>query len=67
MNDVFSVADRIAVLFLGRLAGVFRVQDVDTRMVVQLMTSGCLPDANQMHARTAGGLVRAATSVASPG
>ena len=28
MNDIFSVADRIAVLFLGRLAGVFQARHV---------------------------------------
>ena len=43
MNDVFKVADRVAVLFLGRLAGVYRTQDVDTQVVVQLMTSGHSP------------------------
>ena len=40
MNDVFEVADRIAVLHLGRLVGVHRKVDVDRQIVVDLMTSG---------------------------
>ena len=40
MNDVFRVADRIAVLYLGRLAGVHRAADIDRQIVVDLMTSG---------------------------
>jgi D-xylose transport system ATP-binding protein len=40
MNDVFEIADRVAVLFLGLLARVFRAEDIDTQTVVELMTSG---------------------------
>jgi ABC-type sugar transport system ATPase subunit len=40
MNDVFQVADRIAVLNLGRLVGVHQIKDVDRQIVVDLMTSG---------------------------
>ena len=40
MNDVFSVADRIAVLYLGRMVGVHRVEDIERRDVVELMTAG---------------------------
>jgi ABC-type sugar transport system ATPase subunit len=40
MNDVFRVADRIAVLHLGRLAAVRPVGQLDHRTVVDLMTTG---------------------------
>lgn len=40
MNDVFDVADRIAVLRLGRLVGVRPVAELDRRAVVDLMTTG---------------------------
>ncbi|HTW13846.1 MAG TPA: ATP-binding cassette domain-containing protein [Nocardioides sp.] len=40
MNDVFEVADRIAVLRLGRLVGLSPVEELDRRTVVDLMTSG---------------------------
>ncbi|HWW53968.1 MAG TPA: ATP-binding cassette domain-containing protein, partial [Acidimicrobiales bacterium] len=40
MNDVFEVADRIAVLHLGRLAAVRPTADLDRQIVVDLMTTG---------------------------
>ncbi len=40
MNDVFRVADRIAVLNLGCLVGVRPVADLDRQIVVDLMTTG---------------------------
>src|SRR4029078_985611 len=40
LNDVLSVADRIAVLFLGRLAAEVRSADTTIPQVVELMTSG---------------------------
>jgi ABC-type sugar transport system ATPase subunit len=40
MNDVFEVADRIAVLRLGRLVGVWPAADLDRQSVVDLMTTG---------------------------
>jgi len=40
MNDVFEVADRIAVLRLGRLVGVWPAADLDKQSVVDLMTTG---------------------------
>src|SRR3954452_3950261 len=40
LNDVLSVADRIAVLFLGRLAAEVRSADTTITQVVELMTSG---------------------------
>jgi ABC-type sugar transport system ATPase subunit len=40
MNDVFEVADRIAVLYLGRLVAVRPASDLDVQVVVDLMTTG---------------------------
>ncbi len=40
MNDVFEIADRIAVLYLGRLVGVHPKQELDRQIVVDLMTTG---------------------------
>ena len=40
MNDVFEVADRIAVLHLGRMVAVHDAADIDKQIVVDLMTSG---------------------------
>ena len=40
LNDVFEVADRIAVLYLGRMAAQDRVSAFDRQSVVELMTTG---------------------------
>jgi ABC-type sugar transport system ATPase subunit len=40
LNDVFEVADRLAVLYLGRLAGVGPTSQYDRQSVVDLMTTG---------------------------
>jgi ABC-type sugar transport system ATPase subunit len=40
MNDVFEVADRIAVLRLGRMVAVRPAADLDHQVVVDLMTTG---------------------------
>jgi ABC-type sugar transport system ATPase subunit len=40
LTDVFKVADRIAVLYLGGLAAVRPVAELDRQIVVDLMTSG---------------------------
>ena len=40
MNDVFEVADRIAVLYLGRVAAVRPAAELDRQIVVDLMTTG---------------------------
>jgi D-xylose transport system permease protein len=40
MNDVFQVADRIAVLFLGRLVDLRPAAEMDRQIAVDLMTSG---------------------------
>ena len=40
LNDVFQVADQIAVLYLGRMAAVRPASEMDRQIVVDLMTSG---------------------------
>jgi D-xylose transport system ATP-binding protein len=40
MNDVVKVADRVAVLHLGRMVAVRPVSELDTQIVVDLMTTG---------------------------
>jgi ABC-type sugar transport system ATPase subunit len=40
MNDVFQIADRIAVLYLGRMAAVRPAAEMDRQIVVDLMTTG---------------------------
>jgi D-xylose transport system ATP-binding protein len=40
--DVFEVADHLAALYLGRVAGVARVADIDTQRTVELITTGRL-------------------------
>jgi len=40
MNDVMSVADSIAVLYLGRLAAQVRAADVTQTQIVELITAG---------------------------
>lgn len=40
MNDVFEVADRVAVLRLGRMVAVRPAAELDRQIVVDLMTSG---------------------------
>ncbi len=40
LNDVFSVADQIAVLHLGRMVAVRPASDLDAAMVVDYMTTG---------------------------
>ena len=40
LNDVFAVADRVAVLRLGRLVSVGPVAQYDSESIVDLMTTG---------------------------
>ena len=40
MNDVFEVADRIAVLFLGKLVALRPAAEMDRQIAVDLMTTG---------------------------
>jgi ABC-type sugar transport system ATPase subunit len=49
--DVFAVADHLAALYLGRIAGVAKVADIDTQRAVELITTGSL---SQPAARAAG-------------
>jgi ABC-type sugar transport system ATPase subunit len=42
LTDVFQVADRVAVLYLGGLASVGPASEYDTSSVVELMTTGGL-------------------------
>jgi D-xylose transport system ATP-binding protein len=42
LTDVFQVADRVAVLYLGRLASIGPASEYDTSSVVELMTTGGL-------------------------
>jgi ABC-type sugar transport system ATPase subunit len=51
LNDVFEVADRIAVLYLGRMVAVRPTAELDRQIVVDLMTSG----ASTRSAPSAGG------------
>jgi D-xylose transport system ATP-binding protein len=52
MNDVMEVADRVAALFLGRVAAEVKTTDTSTTQIVELITSG----------RTAGMGLTAATA-----
>ena len=40
LNDVIQVADWVAVLYLGRLAAVAPIDELDTASIVELMTTG---------------------------
>jgi ABC-type sugar transport system ATPase subunit len=40
LNDVMSSADRVAVLYLGRMAAVAPIDQLDTATIVELMTTG---------------------------
>ena len=40
LNDVFQVADQVAVLYLGRMVAVRPTSELDRQIVVDLMTSG---------------------------
>jgi len=42
LNDVFTVADRIAILYLGRLVAVGPAAEFDRQSVVEYMTTGYL-------------------------
>jgi D-xylose transport system ATP-binding protein len=65
LNDVFAVADRISVLYLGRMAAHVKAKDVTSNQVVELITtsrSGSIgltseiePDAAELQNGTAAG------------
>ena len=40
LNDVFKVADQVAVLYLGKMVSVRPTAELDRQIVVDLMTSG---------------------------
>ena len=40
--DVFQVADRVAALYLGTIAGILPVSELDTQRAVELITTGAL-------------------------
>ena len=40
LNDVFEVADRVAVLHLGRMVAEGKASEFDRQIVVDLMTTG---------------------------
>jgi len=40
MNDVFEVADRIIVLYLGRVVAELPASELDRQIAVDLMTTG---------------------------
>ncbi|HEX3706457.1 MAG TPA: ATP-binding cassette domain-containing protein [Mycobacteriales bacterium] len=44
--DVFQVADHIAVLYLGHVAGTYPASELDTQRAVELITTGALGSAN---------------------
>ncbi len=47
LNDVFEVADRVAVLYLGQMAAQVSLTDVNRNQVVELITSGRSGDIGQ--------------------
>jgi D-xylose transport system ATP-binding protein len=42
LTDVFSVADQLAALYLGHVAGTYPISDLDTQRAVELITTGGL-------------------------
>src|SRR5438874_9514219 len=40
MNDAMEVADRVAALYLGRIAAIVKTQDSSTTQIVELITAG---------------------------
>ena len=56
LNDVFEVADNIAVLYLGKMAAQLPLAGLNRQQVVEIITSGQLPDtlAQQPTAMTKG-------------
>jgi D-xylose transport system ATP-binding protein len=40
--DVFEVADRVAALYLGTIAGILPISELDTQRAVELITTGAL-------------------------
>ena len=55
LNDVFEVADRIAVLYLGRMVTEGPASDYDRQSVVEYMTTGSANGRPYEPARSASG------------
>jgi D-xylose transport system ATP-binding protein len=55
LTDVFQVADRIAVLYLGRLVSTGPVADYDTNSTVTWMTTGAAPNGQVATSQSAEG------------
>jgi ABC-type sugar transport system ATPase subunit len=55
LNDVFEVADRIAVLYLGRMVAEGPARDFDRQSVVEYMTTGSANGRPSEPARSASG------------
>ena len=53
MNDVFALSDRIAALYLGRMAAQVKTSDVTHSQVVELITSGRSGDLGLAHSNGA--------------
>jgi D-xylose transport system ATP-binding protein len=60
LNDVFRVADRFAVLYLGRLVAVGPAADFDRQSIVDLMTTGT--SSRQVNGTGGGAAVRISSS-----
>ena len=58
LNDVFEVADNVAVLYLGKMAAQLPLDGLNRQQVVEIITSGQVPDS--LHQPTA--VTAAATS-----
>ena len=58
LTDVFRVADRIAVLYLGRMVSSGPVANYDTNSTVHWMTTGTAPNGQSRHTAEHGGLSR---------
>ncbi|RLV49323.1 sugar ABC transporter ATP-binding protein [Nocardioides mangrovicus] len=52
MNDVMEVADRVAALYLGRVAAEVHTKDTTTTQIVELITAGRSGDLGLAHATT---------------
>jgi D-xylose transport system ATP-binding protein len=57
MNDVLQVADRIAVLYLGRMAAIVDRKDVDQQQLVELITTGRTGDVGLTASNASAGTV----------
>ena len=66
LNDVMSSADRVAVLYLGRLAAVAPIDQLDTAAIVELMTTGRSERTNAAAAEPARAGNQAGSGPASP-